>query len=717
VASLIDQAIQIAQEHGLKIIACGEDKAPIHKGWRDKATSDPDEIREMFSDPRAALVGVPTGAANDLLVFDIDYRYGNTPARNDALKAFEDELVAAYPGQIRRHQTRNGGRHLIMLHPEGVRKVPRNIMPKMEVCDDGFQVIWPTEDSGYEVIDDVPLDDLTEPEAKFLKIREKMKGISDAGGLMSAELAQQVMVSDGEVGTRHDALLRMTYDFVGAAPDEMTPEELCSSFEAQFREVFGEFIEPTRLEELMYWRVDGGEISGSDLGNAMKGAINRHPERSGAKLAAMERPGFAPWDEPAGASAQEIDTSPPVPAPPAPAPLPELAPWQGDGNMPSRAWVLSQKLERRRLSLLWGPPGSGKTSVAMVWSTIAASNHKVLFESAPGPMRVVYWNGEDGLTEIRRRFAGIRQAYPSMGGAVGDNLMILPTDLLPLKLVDVPMDAKGRHPRPSTAAVEGLREMLATFGADILVIDPLVASHRLREMDAAEMEVLFDVLRSIARDLNLAILCVHHVPASQAHPGPILGAVRHATQLKVMSYEDAKKQRLPVETRFQYVQAVNGKSNNAAHSKDRWIKLEQVQLPNGDEVVVPHSYDTAKNPRARDEVRIALMAMQKELQKADGPQQLQIEELAIRSSAQSNLWLGNIIGPALGFTWQKRTKMENRTDDEQAAMEKVHSLLGIMTDEGLIEEVNIRDEHRKLRPIYRLTKDQQKLDYWLSEEE
>jgi hypothetical protein len=131
----IDEALAIAQEHGLKIIACGEDKAPIHKGWREKASSDPDEIRKMFSDPRAKLVGVPMGKDNDLIAFDIDYREGNTPARNQALEQFGQELLKAHSARI--HSTRNGGLHLILLNPTGVRKIPRNIMPKLEVVSEG----------------------------------------------------------------------------------------------------------------------------------------------------------------------------------------------------------------------------------------------------------------------------------------------------------------------------------------------------------------------------------------------------------------------------------------------------------------------------------------------------------------------------------------------------------------------------------------------------
>jgi hypothetical protein len=701
----IDEALAIAQEHGLKIIACGEDKAPIHKGWREKASSDPDEIRKMFSDPRAKLVGVPMGKDNDLIAFDIDYREGNTPARNQALEQFGQELLKAHSARI--HSTRNGGLHLILLNPTGVRKIPRNIMPKLEVVSEGFQIIWPTEGSGYEVVDDVPLDDLVEPDPTFLKVREKMKGISSSGGLMDAALAREIMLSDGEVGTRHDALLRMTYDFVAAAPGDLAPDVLCQRFESQFREVFGDYIEASRLEELMHWTWDGQTLGGSDLGNAMKGAIERCPERDLSIFNGLERPAFSVWGDQQDILPSAEPENPPPAAPSFTAP--ELRGWVGSsGDLPARRrWVLSQKLERERLSLLYGPPGSGKSSLAMVWSMVAASGTSVLYETAPeGPVKVVYWNGEDGLQELRRRFAGIRKAYPTMGSAVGDNLMLLPTDVVPLKLVEVPKDVKGRNPAPRLAAVEWLKEALAEAGASILVIDPLISSHRLREMDPAEMEVLFDVLRRIARELEIAVLVVHHAQG-ETSPGPILGAARHATRLVQMTVDQADKQRLPREDRFQFVQTRNGKSNNARHARDRWVTLKEVELGNGDTVPVAHIWDTAKNPTARSEVGVCLRAIQEEIDR----QPVEAER-RLRTSAATNGWLGNLLGEAFGLSWQKHVKQEERTEDEQRAIAKMKTLIGIMIEEGLVTEHQVKDAHYDWRPVYRLTPDATKIAFW-----
>ena len=70
--SLVDHALSHA-DNGLKVfpIVTGG-KRPIHKGWIDEATTDPETILKWWRDNPNANIGVATGSVNDIVVIDLD---------------------------------------------------------------------------------------------------------------------------------------------------------------------------------------------------------------------------------------------------------------------------------------------------------------------------------------------------------------------------------------------------------------------------------------------------------------------------------------------------------------------------------------------------------------------------------------------------------------------------------------------------------------------
>ncbi len=78
---------------------------------------------------------------------------------------------------------------------------------------------------------------------------------------------------------------------------------------------------------------------------------------------------------------------------------------------------------------------------------------------------------------------------------------------------------------PAVRLPEGLPRLRATIDKTqprLLLLDPLIRLHRADENSAAEMSVILDGLRSLARDSNTAILLVHHTRKAAA--GPSAGA-------------------------------------------------------------------------------------------------------------------------------------------------------------------------------------------------
>lgn len=518
---ILTEAQRVAQEFGLKIIPCGSDKAPCVSGWRGKATSDPDQIAQLFTGP-AQLVGVPAGQDNDLMVFDLDYREGNTPERNAKLQEFENEIRSAYPNGIRIHRTKNGGKHLIMLNPAG-RTMPRNVMPKLELVYEGFQFIWPTEGSGYTVEVDVPLDELDEPAARFTKVWEKMPGISSSGGLMSAEMADQVMRTDGEVGTRHEALLRLTQDFVAILKDRgqlavMTDPQVAEMFEGWFRKEYGPGIEPTRLEELMRWREQDGTVVGSDLGNALRKPLKeaRREDRfaelaakQAEKIGKVKKTAEDLYREKMAGSKSLFDMA----APKADEPVGEFVDIDIEElktrDLEDIDWIVDGLIPAGNLVSIAGPSGAGKTRfiAALTAALSTGETDKIGLPAATRPIRTLYCANEERAEDLERRV----KAAVILNGLTG-NL------LLQVRGKDRGGVRLARDGVANSEVTEALIKHVRDTGIELVIFDPFVTLGVDEENSAGAVDVVIGEMQRITTETGAAVMFIHHTPKDRNAP-------------------------------------------------------------------------------------------------------------------------------------------------------------------------------------------------------
>jgi Bifunctional DNA primase/polymerase, N-terminal len=141
--SLAEEAIAL----GLPCFPCNLDRAPVIASGFKAATSDPDDIRRVFSKPGAAAIGVPTGRASGLIVIDVDVKHGKQGM------AWFDEHRDALP-RTRTHRTQTGGLHLIFRPPSDVeiRNSQERIAPGIDVRAEGGYVVHPPS-PGYTVED------------------------------------------------------------------------------------------------------------------------------------------------------------------------------------------------------------------------------------------------------------------------------------------------------------------------------------------------------------------------------------------------------------------------------------------------------------------------------------------------------------------------------------------------------------------------------------
>lgn len=144
--TLADAAIAL----GVPVFPCDAQKRPLTpRGFKD-ATTDHAAIRRMFANPRAVMIGVPTGEAWGVIVVDVDVKNG---AQGDA---WLQENAHRLP-QTRTIRTGSGGLHIYLLWPgRPVKNSASKIAPGIDVRGDGGYVIVPPS-PGYVVADDAPI--------------------------------------------------------------------------------------------------------------------------------------------------------------------------------------------------------------------------------------------------------------------------------------------------------------------------------------------------------------------------------------------------------------------------------------------------------------------------------------------------------------------------------------------------------------------------------
>jgi len=139
--STLDSALELARA-SIPVfpveLTADNKKRPLIK-WRDFASTDPETARQLFSQDyqlgqgSILVIGVPTGTRSGFDAVDIDPRHGG-----------DVELYHETLPDTRWHDTRQGGRHYLFNHLDGMRNSTSKIEPAIDVRgEDGFIVWWP----------------------------------------------------------------------------------------------------------------------------------------------------------------------------------------------------------------------------------------------------------------------------------------------------------------------------------------------------------------------------------------------------------------------------------------------------------------------------------------------------------------------------------------------------------------------------------------------
>lgn len=502
--NIIQQAVEVAQDLDVRVFPVDKDKRPTVKGWREKATSDPEEIRRLFTG--AAGIGVPCGPDNDIICFDVDFGHTQDEDRLAKLHAWVGQYQEDIEESAMVRKTRSGGLHIIYAWPSAGRP-PRRIMPKLDVIIDGFYFVWAMEDGSYEWLQGEVSDE--PPEGMCDVVESGTLGTGSA--LMSAEEAHEAMWSDGDAGVRHDALLRMTQDWAGDLPGKGV-REWCSSFETWFRDIYGDRIEASRLDKLLEWDVENER---GELYRAFKGVSTT--EAHATELLAA-----------AGAKLKSEGRLPATPAPKSEKNLPdrgereeaaekiageftqidlnELAGRQLDDI----DWIVDDLLPAGNLVSITGPSGAGKTRFnAMLMAALSTGNtDKVGLPRAARAINSLYIANEERTADVERRL----KAAATLNDLRGDMLItVRGKEHGRFHLV-------GPDGQVLEEVVDKMIDVVREKSIDLLMIDPVVTIGIEDENTASQVDVAMGALQNIASATGCCVLYVHHSPKDRHSP-------------------------------------------------------------------------------------------------------------------------------------------------------------------------------------------------------
>jgi len=178
-----------------------------------------------------------------------------------------------------------------------------------------------------------------------------------------------------------------------------------------------------------------------------------------------------------------------------------------EAQPPEARWLVRDLWGAGCVGILGGAPKACKSWLGLEIATAVAAGVPCLGRfpvERPGP--VLVYLAEDALPMVRSRVASLCEARGI--SLAGLDLHVITAPVLRL-------DEEDDQAR--------LRTTVAALRPRLLVLDPLVRLHRLDENSARDVSGLLGYLRALQRELDVAILLVHHArKRTAASPGEAL---------------------------------------------------------------------------------------------------------------------------------------------------------------------------------------------------
>jgi AAA domain len=345
-------------------------------------------------------------------------------------------------------------------------------------------------------------------------------------------------------------------------------------------------------------------------------------------------------------------------------------------KIPPREWLYDRYFIRGVVSATLGAPGRGKSTKEMTDAISMATGLDLMDKKRPldsGPLRVAYINGEENQDELDRRFAAISEWYKIKPEQYEGRIWIISTRDKPMRLAIADSGGAGVIVEEVVAALEAFADKNKL---DVLIFDPVVSFHRIREGDSGDMDMLYkEGFGRIAGKTRAVDLAIH--PRKPA-PGALNttmddlrgssaqeGAIRAARILNFMTSTEATKLGIDEDQRRLHIRIDGGKNNPGPIAAATWLKLEVANLPNGDAVAVA----TPWNPP--NHFKGVTTAQMKECRKA-------AQGGAYRADIQAKDWFGYKVAEII------KTPLKPGGERDKAAFAKVSAIIKKWLDNDVL---------------------------------
>jgi Bifunctional DNA primase/polymerase, N-terminal/AAA domain len=587
-STILDHALHYAEKMGWAVFPAppGTKAGYSDLGYENTnrkwgQSKDATEIRRMFAMHSEANVGIPTGAVNGFFALDVDTVDGHNKDGFASLEALEaqrgilpDTLQAESP---------SGSRHYLFKHPPGVRiaNSAGKVAPGIDIRGDGGMIVAPPS---------------IKPAAGEYRWRNTLT-IADAPAWL-VEIVSSVEKPDAiKTGIARTAPVGLRPpDGVQAARVLETACWNVAAAEAGRNETLN------TQSFIVGHYVGNGEIGFDVATHDLLGACDEngllHDDGQQQCLATIKSGLNAGAKEPAQTAADMFgpivhlapELTPPL-APivlPAPPPLALEAPqpflWRDPRTIPMMPWLYGRHLLRGCVSLTVAPSGVGKTFVKIMETVALVTGRMLLHDQPDGKLRCWFYNGEEPMEILERRFQAAFLRHKLTPEQIGDRLFV--NDRMTKMVI-------AKQTRDGVTIVEPIKYALTAYirhnRIDVLSIDPFVSAHAVTENDNIAIDQVVKAYADVAQETNCAIDLVHHSRKTNGAAVGIedargasaaIGAVRAARTLNFMSTDEAKA--AGVENRYRYVRIDDAKPNHAPRSeKAQWVQFEGVYLGNG----------------------------------------------------------------------------------------------------------------------------------------
>jgi hypothetical protein len=278
-----------------------------------------------------------------------------------------------------------------------------------------------------------------------------------------------------------------------------------------------------------------------------------------------------------------------------------------EADLPRRQWVLGTDYLRGACGLTIAPGGVGKSTLVLQEAiAIATGDGRICGGDVVEQTKVWYINAEEPSDEIKRRAAGVLRHFEVSREQV-DGRVFFSSGVDDERFIVAKESEEGAVMTPDVGLI--IRE-IKRLDIGVLIVDPFVRVHSVRENDNDAIDTVVAAFSKIAALSGCAVQIVHHTrkPPSGSSDGfagnadsgrgasSLIGGVRIARTLYSISEKHAKKIQIPDRERHNYARLDNAKANYAEPSPSEkpqgWFKREGVKLLNGDAVgvLLPHDF-------------------------------------------------------------------------------------------------------------------------------